>query len=395
MEISEHYLSFVVNRIQTLEMKLKTQTLSQLEKEFIQGKIAYLKKLTDLPLLIAINSMSGEELETIKNKYEKKNGNAKSFLLQLFGLEKLDTYIRQPKHVTLEYIKEAFLNDFDTMTTLLELQSRNFEYESRKQALYGVGLDGSISYLQLTHDEKNLQRHETQIENAISDASQNYNLETIKELRSYQMDRTKPLSIEFMLKHKDKVEQTPEMKKLAKRLTRKGILGKIDRILPFRKKREQKYLEAVLNSYENSHSLSALGITNQNITTMNEHQIRSLMKRIKKQSNYHRNKINEAKNSIKTAKAYILSQVKEYERLQAQDKEKFLKILSSKISYFPKMFQEQIWNEPNLKESLICFACYQEEKKLIEQLKLPNTNKAELLIQISPEQPKTYVKQVA
>ena len=69
MEISEHYLSFVVNHIQTLEMKLKTQTLSQLEKEIIQGKIAYLKKLADLPLLIAINSISGEELEAIKNKY--------------------------------------------------------------------------------------------------------------------------------------------------------------------------------------------------------------------------------------------------------------------------------------------------------------------------------------
>lgn len=395
MELSEQYLSFVSNRIHSLKQNLKNQKLPRLEQELLEGRIAYLKRLTNLPLLITIMNMSDQELEEIATKYGECTGDPKKFLIELFELEQLDALIRQPKHVTLEYIKEAIITDFDTMTTLIELQSRNFEYERKKQALYGIGLDGSISYLQLSHDEKNLHQHVEQIESAILDSSQNFDLETLKELRSYQTNRKKTLSIDFILKHQEKVEQNPKLRKLAKKLTKKGILGKIDKFLPFRKKREQQYLNAVLENYQNSNSLSALGIINQDITSMNEHQIRSLIKRIKKQTTYHRNKINEAQIKIKESKTHIFQKIKEYEALQEQDKKRFMELLATKINYLPRIFQDQIWNEPNFKESLIRLACYMEEKSLVEQLKLPTQSKTEIFAQLSAEKPKTYCKQAA
>ena len=395
MELSENYLSFVINRIHSLKQSLENQKLSKLEQELIEGKIAYLKRLTDLPLLMAIINMSSQELDEIVAKYGNHSGDPKKFLIGLFELEQLDALIRQPKHVTLEYIKEAIITDFNTMTTLIELQNRNFEYERKKQALYGIGLDGSISYLQLTHDERILHQHEEHIESAILDSSQNFDLETLKELHSYQTNRKKPLSIDFILRHQEKVEQNPKLRKLAKKLTKKGILGKIDKFLPFRKKRERQYLNAVLENYQNSNSLSALGITNQDITSMNEHQIRSLIKRIKKQTTYHRNKINEAQIKIKESKTHIFQKIKEYEALQEQDKKRFMELLATKINYLPRIFQDQIWNEPNFKESLIRLACYMEEKSLVEQLKLPAQSKTEIFTQLSAEKPKTYCKQAA
>lgn len=395
MELSNHYLSFVTERIESLKQRLENQDLSGLEREFIEGKIAYLKRLTDLPLLITITNMSNQELESIRNKYGNNNEDPKKFLIQLFELEKLDTLVKQPKHVTLEYLKEAIINDFHTMEALIELQNRNFEYERKKQALYGVGLNGNISYLQLSHDEKELGRHTEQIEGAILESSQDFDLETLKELRNYQTNRQKPLSIDFILKHQEKVEQNPKLRRVAKRLTRKGILGKIDKILPFRKKREQQFLDAVLENYRNSNSLAVLGIANQDVTTMNDHQIRSLIKRIKKQITYHRNKINEAQIRITTSKKLIFQKIKEYEVLQEQDKKRFMELLSTKTNYLPRMFQDQIWNEPNLKESLIRLACYIEEKSLIEELQTPMQNKFEILTQVSTERPKTYSKKAA
>ena len=59
------------------------------------------------------------------------------------------------------------------------------------------------------------------------------------------------------------------------------------------------------------------------------------------------------------------------------------------------MFKEQIWNEPDFKESLMRVACYQEEKMLIEQLSNSVQNKTDALLEISSEKTNTFVKRVA
>ncbi|MCI9234108.1 MAG: hypothetical protein HFH08_05920 [Bacilli bacterium] len=395
MNTSKQYFSIVTNRIQILKTKLTNPSISALEKEFIKKKIEYLQKIADLPLLIAITNMSKSDLQELQERYGYSKENTQAFLIKIFGLEQLEHFIHQPKIMTLEYLKEVIIQDFEGMNALLKLQSQNFEYERKKQALYGIGFSDSVSYTQLSFDETQLSFHEEKVESAISRASQDYNFETLKELHSYKINRQKPLSFEFLLKHKEKVSSDLKMQKLANRLTRKGIFGAIDKILPFRKKREQAFLEAVLNSYKRNDALSTLGIKDQDITTMNEYQVKSLIKRIKKQTTYHRNKILQAKNKIKTAKSQILKQVKEYESLQEQDKKRFMEILSTKTNFLPRMFQNQIWNEPNLKDSLMLLACYKEEKELMEQISSPIQNKAEILIQLSNQKPKTLVKNAA
>lgn len=395
MKTSEQYLSFVENRIKSLEAKLYNPSIANLEREFIEKKIRYLKKLTNLPLLLTINNLSDEELQVIQNKYGYSKDCAKTFLISLFELEPLAKFIEQPKTVTLGYMKEAIINDFDTMNSLIKLQSRNLEYENRKKTLWGPSSNEHITYIQLYNEEKNMALQKQKLETAMEEAKQNYDYETLKELHTYQTNRQKPLSLDFILKHKNKVEINPEAKKLAARLTRKGILGKIDKFLPFRKRREQQYLDAVLNSYKNNKKFSTLGIVNQDITTMDEKQIISLMKQIQSQITYQLNKIAYTKNEIQKAKKLILNQIKKYEILQEQDKEKFMAILATKINFLPKMFKEQIWNEPDFKESLMRVACYQEEKMLIEQLSNSVQNKTDALLEISSEKTNTFVKRVA
>ena len=85
-----------------------------------------------------------------------KLGIAKTFLISLFELEPLAKFIEQPKTVTLGYMKEAIINDFDTMNSLIKLQSRNLEYENRKKTLWGPSSNEHITYIQLNKKEKNM-----------------------------------------------------------------------------------------------------------------------------------------------------------------------------------------------------------------------------------------------
>lgn len=390
MKKSKQYLSIVENHIQSLQSRLTSRSLLPLEREFIERKIMYLQSLKDLPLLVKIKNLSEPELAIIQKQYGVSKENAPTYLMRLFQLEKLDRFIRQPKIVPLEYMKEAIIEDFDSMNTLIELQSRNIEYERKKQKLYGNGLNNDISYAQLNYDHKRLNEREEQMEGAIEKANRDYDIETLKELQFYS-NHKKSLPSEFLQKHKNKVTGNAKFN----RLTNMGILGKLDKLIPFRKKREQAFLKAVLDSYKNDTALSTLGIKEQDIMNMNDHQMKSLGKRIKKQTTYHRNKIAHAKEEIKSAKTLILKQIKEYQSLQEQDKAKFMELLSTKTNFLPKMFREQIWNEPNLKESLILLACYKEEKALIEQLSAIVQNKTEISVELSSEKPKTFVKQVA
>lgn len=394
MKRPKQYLFIVEKHIQSLQTQLKSKTISPLEKEFIERKIVYLQNLKDLPLLMTIKNMSEQELEAIHKQYGVSKENAQTYLIHLFGLEKLEHFIRQPKIVPLEYMKETIIKDFDSMNTLLELQSRNLEYEKKKQTLFGTQLNGNISYAQLNHNQKRLNELEEKMEKAVLSANKDYDIETLKELQFYSNNK-KPLSFNFLQKHKDKIKGDTKTQKLVDRLTNKGLLGKIDKFLPFRKKREQAFLQAVLESYQTSSTLSTLGIQEIDILNMNEHQMKSLAKRIKKQSTYHRNKINLAKEEIKNAKSVILKQIKLYEASQEQDKEKFMELLSTKTNFLPRMFKEQIWNEPNLKESLMLLACYKEEKALIEELKAPVQNRTKVLLQFYSEKPKTLVKKAA
>lgn len=399
MKKTEKYFSLVTDRIQELRLQLANPSISALEKEFVEEKIEYLRKLTDLPLLYNVINMPEEELQAIQEKYGYCD---QDFLIQLYGLEKIASFMKHSRTVPLQYLKEDMLGDYDVMAKLLELKEKNKQHEMQKQKLWGIELDGSMSYLQLRHDEINLGNRERKVEGAIKDAVANYNLDTLHELRDYQNDSAKPLTVDFILKHKDKVEKMPGMKKVVASLTRTGFLGKLSKLSPFRKQNERKFIDAVIESYKNSNSLAALGIKKQDVTEMDEEQINSLIMQIKRQANGRRKKIAEAKTNIKAAKDVILKHVRNYEALQKQDKKEFLELLSTETRFLPKIFQNQIWDEPNLKNELKRVACFQEESILLDKL---NKAHGEPILHIAnneenenvavEEQPKVYTKKAA
>lgn len=361
----QQYYSYVTNRIQALRAKLSRPSTSALEKEFIESKIQYLRKLIDLPVLISIDHMTEDELQLVEKKYGTRD---RDFIVQLFGLEKLDAFVQKKKIIPLQYMKEDMVKDPEAMAKLIELHEANWAYNNRKQALQGVGLHGNPSCQQASFDEKNLNLRSVKVENAIKDANENFNVETLNEVVFYSTHRAKPLSDKFITKHMSKVEKNPKMKKLADRLSGKGILGKLDKFLPGRREREKEFLNAVIDSYNSSKTLTTLCIKKKDIRAMDEKYINALVRVIGNQATKIRGEIYAKRLEIQSSRSSVLDELSVCERNQKLLKKEFMSILSTKTKFLPRMFQDQIWAEPNLKDTLKIADCFKEEKEIIEAL---------------------------
>ena len=63
-----------------------------------------------------------------------------------------------------------------------------------------------------------------------------------------------------------------------------------------------------------------------------------------------------------------MEEIKYYETIKEEKKKSFISLLKSKTNFLPKLFSEQLWNEPNLKDSLIKVSCIEEEKTIINNI---------------------------
>lgn len=404
MKSVDQYFSIVDDRIEELKRKLeiakhksnytsspRAYRRHRLECEMLERKINYLKKLTKLPLLYAIENLPAEDLA----KLQLSESGSKEELIKLFQLEKLSKYAKSPKIVTLAYIKDAFMGDFDAMLSLLEMNQKNHELTNKKQKLYGVGLDGSNSYLKVSFDERALNRDEKKIEDAIAEMENSFNMTSLREIYGYMHNKDQKLSYEFILKHSDKIlAKNPEMEKTIKKLKRKKHFGWLNRILPLkRNKEEHKFMAAILDYYNNNDAINTLGISSVNIFDMSDKELREFVKYTKGQSAKKRLDIANRRNKIAEARKEVLRQVQACNLEQDQERKRFVDLVHTKTNFLPKMFEEQLWNEPALKDSILLESCYLEEKMIMEQLQ------SALQTAISPieirqlEQPKTVAKE--
>ncbi len=383
MKSVDQYFSIVTDRMEELQKKLeiaqhkknyskgkKSYQRHQLECDMLEKKINYLKRIENLPLLLAIENLPVEELAKLNLSQKLPEGCSKEQLIQLFHLEGLAKWVKSPKIVTLAYMKDAFMGDLDTMATLLELNQRNFELREQKQKLYGVGLDGSNSYLKISFDEKALNRQEETIEAAANEIQQNFNMTSLREVYCYMHNTQSKLSYEFIEKYGDQViKSNPEMAKTVKRLKHKKHFKWLNKILPLkRNKDEHAFMNAVLNYYNHNKAAEALGIATINVFDMNERELREFVKYTKRQIARKREGIAFKREQIFEARKEVLQQIKDCESIQNQKREIFVNLIRSKTTFHPKRFEEQLWNEPNLRDSIILESCYLEDKMITEQL---------------------------
>lgn len=397
----QQYFSYVTNRIQLLRAKLSRPTTSALEKEIIESKINYLRKLVDLPVLISIDHMTEQELQLVESKYGNRD---RDFIVHLYGLDELDAFINKKKIIPLQYMKEAMVEDPKAMAKLVQLHEANWDYQNRRQKLQGIGLHGDVSCQQLHQDSKNLDAYSSRIDKAIKDGSENFNESTLKEIVRYSNKRSKSLPASFIAKHRSKIEKDPKMKRLADRLSGKGLLGKLDKLLPGRKDREREFLDAVIDSYNKSKTLTTLCIKKKDIREMSDKYIESLSRVIERQGTKLKNEIYQKRLEIQSSRDSVMGELKGCEEIQSNLKQQFMDLLATKTKFLPKMFREQIWAEPNLKESLKIAACLKEERDIIEHLnnmqngpvvplkKVANNNED---VHEASEESRTYVKKAA
>ncbi len=383
MENTEKYFSLVSDRIVELQEELKsvqkkkensthTKTIEryQLEEDFITKKIAYLSRLVNLPTLILISNLTEEQVEELRRDKKIPEDQDASYLIHAFGLKNLQSFIEQPKIVTMSHIKDAFIGDFDALADFLSMQQRNLEIIGQREKLYGVGLNKEMSYLKLSHEERKLNLDEENTNTLIGQADNDFNLQDLREISELIANSNKRLPIEFIQKHSEKVvKENPDMKKVVKRLSRKRWFGWMDKFLPNRRrKREKEFMDSLVAYYDNSSVAADLDIVSNDLFYKSDEELVEFTTQVQKRCRIRRNQIVARRNHINISKQVILNKIRVLESEQNSLKDNFTSLIRTKTSFLPKSFQEQIWKEPNLKQSCMNEACYLEEKQLIEKL---------------------------
>lgn len=343
-----------------------------LEIEIVREKLKYLKDIELLPLYAVLQSLSHIQIFEIETKKEISFKEVEHRL----GLDKVKEIMQRSKTTTLSYLKELFINDYSSMKYLIDLQSVNFMCNEKIRFLYN---NGENSIAQINIRERQLSRLEENTYKIIRDLEEDYNFNTLKEVNHYMRFCEEKLSREFVLKHQDKViKNNPKMEKVIKNLTRKEKFRFISRFFKSkRNKNEERFLNSVCEAYKSDVRLSSLGLSSSEDLLSNSNTIKKFIKKLNKQVSLKTNEIKKTREDINNIKSSVLSEIKYYEDLKEKKKKSFITLLKSKTNFLPKMFGEQLWNEPNLKNSLIKVSCLDEEKKLLEKLSVWNINKEE------------------
>lgn len=383
MNNTKKYFSLVENRIAELQEELasvqtrrlhstqaNTVRKCQLREDFLSNKISYLSKLKDLPMVVLLSNLSDEQIKQLQSEQKIPEGADASYLIRKLGLEKVATFVKQPKIVTMNHIKDAFINDFDSMDAFLSMNARNIEIINHRNKLYGSGLDGSLSYLQLSHDERKLNADAAKVDELVDQANEDFDLETLKEIAAISVNPKQKLSVEFILKHSQKVlAGNPGMEKAIKKLNRRKWFGWARKWLPQKaNKLDRQFMEA-LNAYYTNHPIADnLDVSSVGLLESNEEQLKEFVDKIQARCRIRQNQIYARRISINNSRKEVLAQIADLEKEQKTLRTKFVSLMRDKTNFLPKTFQEQIWTERDLKESCMKEDCYLEEKRLIAEL---------------------------
>lgn len=377
MNTQTEYFSIVSNRINELKSRLlqvenqlrvlnrnsKLRKQYSLEKEFLLRKINYLEKIINLPLFMFINSLSENEMSRIQSKVD--SSVDKNSLIALFGLNEISKNFGKSKVMTMAYIKDSFIDDYNFMTTLLDLHRRNFDLSNRKVMLCDEGTFGFQSFRELNQDEVKLHRFSNKLDNVSEMLRLDYSEETLREIYEYIKNPNKQLSQEFISRHRDRVSKLNSRNGKLK----SGISSLVRKVFNLKRNRkEEAFLNSIIESYKQDEAVRFLGLENIDFNTIKKSDLKAFPKKVRKQVLF---KQNETARKIKENSESRSRTLKEFQKCDVKKRDYFnifKSMLHSKCSYVPKIFEEQMWNEPDLKDSLIREACYLEESALVEEI---------------------------
>ena len=159
------------------------------------------------------------------------------------------------------------------------------------------------------------------------------------------------------------------MKKTIDKLIRKNKFGFITKI--FDKKRnkyEEMFLSSLLSAYQNDKRLEKYNIESDEELFTNSHTIKKFIKKLERRITSKKTEIKDLKLELNKMREPIISEIKAEETLREKSKTLFMNLLKNKTTFLPEIFKTQLWNEPNLKESIINVACIQEEQELLNKI---------------------------
>jgi len=386
MEKNQYY-SLVSDRISELENELESlmfdynnetdvrvRNCLELEISVIKEKIKYLKDIELLPMYVALYSFKNIKI------FDKITKEEVPFIevQHRLGLDKVREVMSRSKVTTLSYLKELFINDYQSMKDLLDLQGVNFMCSERVRDLYN---NGENSIVQIGIRERQFSRLEVKTNLLISELERDYSFDTLKEINHYMRNDEEKLSVDFILKHQDKViSKYPEMAKMVKKLSSKDKFRFVTKFFKNkRNKNEEKFLNSVLEVYKNDNRLNSLGLSSSEDLLNNSNTIKKFIKKLNKKIASKKNDLNETRDNLSSARNSVMNEIRYYEALREDKKKSLISLLKSKTNFLPKMFGEQLWNEPCLKDSLIKVSCFDEENKLLDKISNSCTSSTQVI----------------
>lgn len=397
---NNRYCSLVSDRISELQKELSNLQVKankevnndilaklQLKMDVIRGKIKYLKSIELLPLYVSVSILKNAKIyDKVTNRYI----TFEDFQSRL-GLNNVREVMSRSKVTTLSYLKELFIDDYDSMYDLISLQNSNFILSEKIRTLYNKG---EKSIMMLGIKENKIIKLESKTNELIKDLESDYNIFTLKEINYLIRNSDVKLSREFILKHKDKVIlNNPEMVKVVKTLEFSDKFKFISKFFKSkRNKYEDKFISSVKDFYLNDNRLSNLGLSSNKNMLDSYSSIREFTNNLNAKINSKRNEFKILKDTVKKLRATTMSEINKCESNKEEKKKQFMDLLKSKTNFLPKLFQEQLWNEPELKSSMIKLSCIKEEKVLLDKINSYNLPTVSLVKDIENEPVKTNTK---
>ena len=159
------------------------------------------------------------------------------------------------------------------------------------------------------------------------------------------------------------------MEKTIKKLGKKSPLNFITKLLPLKRNyKEKELLNNLVEAYKNDTNLQSIGLETIDLSNIKKYELNKFTKKLQKQISLKENEISSANRKLKESKLITFKEVKKCDNNKKNLFSLFTTLIKSKSNYAPKKALEQMWNEPDLKESLIQQACYNEERELVSIL---------------------------
>lgn len=363
----------------------------QLQIEFMNDKIQYLKKFEALPHYLLITKCLNEDallkIGKTMGYHHCTPETVRTALMIMFGVEKITYLMKELENLpNLNPIKF----DFDLLIKLIAFQNRDKKLANKQEELkqkimvpnyinqltqFSVSNNGEsyLSFYELEKLKNELTIYEQRLCQAMTKVDSFYQFETIKKISDYRSQSKLHLPIEFVQFHQERVlAKFPELKNDVKTFyknekSKENCFLKLCEKLGFLKKVNMRpFLDGILECYYNDEMFSMFDIDSHKIFDLSETDYETILHQIHLKNQKRNIEIQNLQSKTQRLINEHIEKVVEYDVLREREKNKFMKQLH--YHNIEEIDCDYLWQLPNLKQYCKRIYCYQELQNLLLQL---------------------------